>query len=333
MTAAARAAAKADPPLRGLWLFLLAIGGALLGVAVIGLGAWSWTKEQKDFVSTGPFLLWAALICAQTAAWAVAVPLLAGIRRGLDRLWARGIVVAAVFFCFVVLVGVFGGALGPHWAHWDDVQDPYGYLDHRWLRISILGIVGTLVAMYGVLAIWAIYRQLKAMLQRGNLGLGDVDDYLALQDKLQRLLVILGSALGLTILTVGAERNAILAWTARNCPTRSPVVEFVLGKASCPSRFPPEFMLIYGFFFTALLALAYTPAQLALVSVGRRIRDSVASLEGLNARNLADRRAEREALESLLDLKVGTAASFRSGLAILTPLIGSLTALLFGAAH
>jgi hypothetical protein len=333
MTVAARAAAKADPPLRGLWLFLLAVGGAFLGVAVIGLGAWSWTKERKDFALSGSFLLWASLICAQTAAWTVAVPLLAGIRRGLDRLWARDIVVAAFFFCLVVLIGVFGGALGPHWAGWDDVKDPYGYLDHRWLRISILGIVGTLVAMYGVLAIWAIYRELKAMLLRGNLGLGDVDDYLALQDKLQLLLVILGGALGLTILAVGAERNAILEWTQRNCPTRSPVVEFVLGTPSCPSHFPPEFMLIYGFFFTALLALAYIPAQLALASVGRRIRDTVASLEGLNAHNLAGRRAKRDALESLLDLKVGTAASFRSGLAILTPLIGSLTALLFGAAH
>jgi hypothetical protein len=325
--AAGQAAEGASPPLRGLWLFLLAVGGAALGVLVIMSGAWEWSQEHKDFVSSGPFLLWGALICTQTAAWGVAVYLFHGLRSDLEHCRERRILVAGGTLWVLVLGGVVAGAFGPQWAHWHSFE----YLDDRGARITILGAIGSLVAMYGVTAIWAIYWKLKAMLQAGNLGLDHVHLYLSLQDKLQQLLLIIGSALGLTILTVGAERNAVITWatTPPRCASRSPLETFVLGPVSCDTHFPPEYMLVYGFFFTVLLAVAYAPAQFALADVGRRIRDSAASLDSLTAQNVAGRQAERTALDELLDLKLGTFGSFRAALAILTPLIGSLTGLLF----
>ena len=289
-------------------------------------GARDWTNAQEHFLLTGPFLLWATLICSQTAAWAVAWRLLAKERKGLEPLWERRLVVPGLVLWLAAVGGAWAGAWGPAHAHWDS----YEYLDHRVIKIGILGLIGATVAMYGVLGIWAVYRRLKQMFDDGGLGLKDVPRYLVLQAKLRLLLLIVGSLLGLTILTVGAERNAVTAWAEPSCPSTTPLQTFVLGPAHCDAHFPAEYMLIYGFFFTVLLAFAYFPAQLALLSVGRRIRDSVASLADLTPVNLVGRRAEREALDELLDLKTGTASSFRAALAVLTPLIGSLTGLLFG---
>jgi hypothetical protein len=321
------AAAHAKPPLRGLWFFALAIGGLSAGAAVILWDHGDWTGDQKDFAWSGPFMLWGALICAQTAAWAVAVPMLAGRRKGLAHLWEKRIVVAGAVLWLFALVGAGIGAYGPDHGDWGSFE----YVDHRTIKIGILGAAGSAVAMYGVLGLWAVYRELKEKLGQGGIGLDYLGRYIVLQEKLQALLVIVGSLLGLTIFAVAAERNAVLAWGDPDCPTQTPLQKFVFGPAHCETHFPPEYMLIYGFFFTTLLAFAYAPAQLALVSAGRRIRDSAAPLDNLAPDAIVERHARREALESLLDLKLGTFGSFRSGLAILTPLLGSLTAVLFGA--
>lgn len=38
----------------------------------------SWSHRVRHFAGSGPFLLWLALICAQTMLWALALPPLAG---------------------------------------------------------------------------------------------------------------------------------------------------------------------------------------------------------------------------------------------------------------
>lgn len=310
---AERAAEPVDPPVRGLLFFGLALAGAAAGTAAIVWDYTDWSPDQKHVLWTGPFLIWAVLILAQTATWAVAVPILGQVRAGLAHLWEPRLVGAGVLLWLVAILGGFAGAYGPDRGNWHAFE----YLDHRTIKITVLSAVGSLVAIYGVLGIFAIYWELKVKLRAGSIGLDYVDDYLMLKGKLELLLLILGSALGLTILTVGAERNVVTAWAKSPC--------------GCDSHFPSEYVLIYGFYFTTLLAFAYAPVQIALAAVARRIRDSIASVDDLTTENLAERYELRQRLEDLLGLNAGTLANFRAGLAILTPLIGSLTGLLLGA--
>jgi hypothetical protein len=93
-------------------------------------------------------------------------------------------------------------------------------------------------------------------------------------------------------------------------------------------------VLVYGFYFTALLGFAYVPVGLALLDVGRRIRASVAPVADAMAPNadIGAWQEKRSKLGEILDLDLGTATSFRTAIAILTPVLGSLTGLLFKAA-
>ncbi len=152
--------------------------------------------------------------------------------------------------------------------------------------------------------------------------------FLELQAELQRFLGTLGAILGLLILSTGAQRLAVLSYPVKT--------EYGYG-----------IVLAYGFFFSILVAAVYLPTHLTLTSVGNGIRDAffpellptpehqpeadheTPEASATEHRDTWDERAaKREKLGAMLGLQVGPLSQFKTSAAILTPFIGSLTALL-----
>jgi hypothetical protein len=306
---------------RGTTILVWGVLGAAIGAVTVFGDVFSWTDHHQRFVHKGEFIVWFGLIVVQTTAWAIGLQLVREIRRGLrraDRRIAFAVVVMAIF----VGLGVLAGAFVPAHYHWHS----YGYLEHRRWKIAILGVFGAAVALYGFETMWKIYRELD---KRRREPVGPLDEeiprYLWLHDRLQQLIVLLGGAVGLATLAAGAERRVVGKWF--ECDA-TPFQSF-LGADHCrPLNFPAEYVLLYGFYFTTLLALAYGPVHLTLMAVGRRLR--AVALADVPVTDIETWQSKRSALNAVLDLDIATATSFRAALAILTPLIASLTGLLFG---
>jgi hypothetical protein len=90
-----------------------------------------------------------------------------------------------------------------------------------------------------------------------------------------------------------------------------------------PEVFPVDYVLLYGVFFTLLLALVYVPAYLKLQAAGRAI---IADYVPINPRtkDFAEEYEKRQQLTTLLRLDTSVASSFAAGAAIVTPLVTSL---------
>jgi hypothetical protein len=138
---------------------------------------------------------------------------------------------------------------------------------------------------------------------------------LALRGWLSWYTTILGTAIGLLVLTTGALRNAI-----------------VNAHGGQDGRFAPEGVLLYGAFFSVLLASIYIPAYLALTDAGQRMRDRCFPLSRRweNAEAWAAWYRQRKDFEEFLGLRLGTVASLRGVVGVLTPLASSAVSLLLG---
>jgi hypothetical protein len=319
-------------PLRGSLTLATGVVGIVVGAGVVVVDYCGWGETNRGFAWTGSFVLWLALICAQMAVWAVAIPLFHRIQKGLGhaREW-RVVATSAAVFLFA-LAGGLAGAIIPDVKGWSS----FDYLHGRPWKISLLSFVGAVVAVYGMVGMWRIYYELRSKRDL-PVTIRYLATYVKLHGKLQQLITVLGGALGLVVLAAAAERNAAHSWDARVCPHGLAVRvlhELGAGGAGCGGKFPYEFVLVYGFYFTALLGFAYVPVGLALLDVGRRIRASTTPISDAvkDGANLSAWQDKRSKLSEILDLDLGTTTSFRTAIAILTPLIGSLTGLLFKAA-
>jgi hypothetical protein len=94
--------------------------------------------------------------------------------------------------------------------------------------------------------------------------------------------------------------------------------------------FPSEFVLMFGLYYSALIALAYAPSYLALQAAGQRLLDANCPIPAPDTPTFVPDLERRTTLEGLLQLNVAASATFKSGVAILTPLFGSLVGLLLG---
>ena len=54
-------------------VLLVLLAGILFGAIVLFVDAAWWDARHRDFAGEGPFVLWAGLMCAQTALWALAL--------------------------------------------------------------------------------------------------------------------------------------------------------------------------------------------------------------------------------------------------------------------
>jgi hypothetical protein len=298
------------PPL-WLMLALAALGGFLGFADLFADRLWStWSDPQWHAVRTGPYALWVVLICLQPAVWFVALVPLVRVLKGLvpygSGRW-REILLQTGEFAVLVAVGI---GVSPFLVHFPD------YLPNHVAKLTSLSVLGGLFGLAAATGVWLTHERLRQM-ARAPVTDASFEELLATRDLLQNLFLFLGALVGLAILGAGAERAAVGAYSDLTAPHD-------------PGSFPQEYVLTYGIYFSILLALVYLPVHLTLRAVGHRLRDSYFALPAPTHPTWEDICRRRSTFEGLLALNIGPTASFRAGLAISTPLIGSLTGLLLG---
>jgi hypothetical protein len=252
----------------GLLVFVFAIGGFLAGLVIVGLAT---DENGSKFTLTPQFRVWSA-IAGALVALAVVVFLYSGaILLSLRSKFGKpgGLVRLSVLYC------VFSGLI-----FWVTIifgsPDTSRVADYSAPRAAFL-VLGLVASAPSIIGIWLIGLALMSMKgrifqlrrasqeQSGGLASDDVrmpkqvlSDLMLARIKLLALLSSVGSLVGVTVLATGALRNALLA--ARTTDGRA--VEY-----------PIEYVLIYGLFFSALLAIVYAP----VISVSRIHRETTLS--------------------------------------------------------
>jgi hypothetical protein len=311
-------------------LIAIALVGGAIAFGILSVGGLPENGTMPfghRFRESGEFRMWVFLIVAQTALWAVAATVLLApeMRRPLAGLWpeARIPVAASVIATGVPLVSIVAVA-----SLSSSIEYPLPA--HQW-KVFALSLIGAAVALVGVAELALVKFALQHDSPRGGTA-EDIKRYLALRTLLQRVLAIEGAIIGAAVLATGALRNAVVAYN----PSLAKFIKYNPGFAQThhlhTSAFPRELVLMYGAFFTLLLALLYAPVYFRLLEVGRANVDRACKAEEPASAAWLPAYEKRKKLEEHLQLEIATSASFRAGVAILTPLAGALVALLLGAA-
>jgi hypothetical protein len=283
---------------------------AVLCAVLLTLGVllfdWNSTRASEDFVKDTRFLIWAVILCAQSALWVVlARPIWQSLHGlysdyGADRVIVRRIATAiAVLIVLVVGFEVFFAPAVPHY--------PLAHHQYKLLALTAVGLAITLLAIAGMWFVEGLVERFPSTRQRERA----LPEYLRLRNDLRGFLGAAAAIIGASTLSTGALRGAILA----SVPGES---------------FPPEYVLYYGAFFSALLALAYLPAYLACRDAGRRLIDALQPIPNDRPSSWAEWHADRKALEELMQIDVATGKGVQAGLAIAAPFVGSAIGLLLG---
>jgi len=178
------------------------------------------------------------------------------------------------------------------------------------LALTGLALVVTLIA---AMAIWLIRGRAEALGRSPTITRSELQTYLLLRADLEWLLGFLGAVIGLAVLASAGLRHVYLSLPQDK-----------------KAAFDSGGVVLYGLVLSFLVALIYLPTFATIQRTGARIRDSAEELPEPGDPMLEARLAKRKALDELLKLQISATASFRAGVAILSPLLASLTSLLPG---
>ncbi|WP_084510661.1 hypothetical protein [Nocardia lijiangensis] len=132
--------------------------------------------------------------------------------------------------------------------------------------------------------------------------------YLTLRDDLQAFLWILGVVISLGTLALGFALQALIHDSDTD-DAQSQVSQAVW---------------VYGLYYTALLALSYGPAHVALLSVGRSIRDTIVGGTPIGKAEVEDWLRRRQELDGLLQLGQNPVSNIKAATLVVSPLLGIL---------
>jgi hypothetical protein len=329
-TSASSAAASESES--SIWELPLPALVAIAAIVICLVAAWvlrgaTSDRRSTQFISKPQFVLWLIIFCAQAAVWVLAlVPITRVTTRAFQTLrqshqlaWhtAAGMIVSAsLLLVLAVAFSIPPGQL-PHTGPFRGLaralrQLPQGDqwpLRHHTEKIDLIAGCGFLVGLVAIAGIWLTGMAFRPLARDGAPTAATLRAFLQQRNDLNTLLAIVGAIVGLGTLATGALRNAIVA---------------------VHIAFPSVYVLIFGLYYSGLIALAYAPSYLAMKAAGERIRDKGAELVAPCDKTFVEVIAKRRALEDLLQLNLSASASFKAGVAILTPLAGSLVALLIG---
>lgn len=290
---------------------LAALLGAGIGAAFLLADFWWWSSGTWTRVrQSSPFVLWAALICAQTTLWTLsAQPVWSMLQRNRAgwRRQRREIVTAGVLLiAFVVATAVISNVLHP-------IPGPgraNQVFPHQHLKVWGLTGVALVLALGVAVTVWLIRGRLDEL----DSGAGDkeIELFIEFRSELERLLGILGAIVGLAVLATAALRQVVLEYAGGH-PRAS---------------FPPDYPLLYGLILSLVVALVYLPTYLALLQAGTDLRDRAAPLRSPGEPDFETVIAKRKTLTDLLGLDISASTSFRVGATILSPLFAALVSLL-----
>jgi hypothetical protein len=277
-----------------------------------------------SFVATGLFLglldpnragLWHLLMALQPALWLASV---FGVFQELRSLRLDGPVRrserTALVLCtllawfmssfpFLVQLITRQGAL-------PDDLDVLLQLPHLRAKLLLMGMLQALVATLHTAGMLSVHIQLLAP---EAVGLDDeVPRYQRLQRRLARFLVFSAITIGMATLSLGAFHGVLL-------------------KVDPSQVFEPSRVLGYGIYYTGLLASVYLPTRKTLTDLGEALAARFVRPVPAEGMSWKDWSQEQEAVRVWLGLRSTALQDLQQGLAVLAPLLASLSALAFGA--
>jgi hypothetical protein len=286
---------------------LVAVLGAGIGAAVLLADWWTWPGGTWATLGhSSPFVLWAALICAQTTLWTLAAaPVWSMLQR--NRAGWNG-QRAEIVRSGLLLVAFVGAMVGI-----SNLTGPVpSVFPHQHAKVWSLTGVALVLALGVAATIWLIRGRLKEL--RSGESDREIELFITFRGELERLLGILGAIVGLAVLATAALRQVVLEYAARH--------------PKAGASFPPDYPILYGLILSLVVALAYLPTYLALLQAGSDLRDRGAPLRGPGEPDFEAVIAKRKTLTELLGLDISASTSFRVGATILSPLFAALVSLL-----
>jgi hypothetical protein len=300
---------------RTQFVMLAAVVGLALGAGVIYIDAGSWNQATKSFAKSSAFQFWVGLLAAQTMLWTLALPPLLSLFR---RQWRarrlgalrREVVPSALVLSSLVAALVILPRL---------TQKLPDFMPHRALKVDVLTGLALIVALLASMSIWLIRSRAETLQGAQPINKHTLDTFSRMRSDLERLLGFLGLVIGLAVLASAALRHVALLADEK--------AAFAL-PGNKKVDFPADTVVLYGLVLSLILALVYLPSYLTLQQTGQRLRDRIQPLPEPDDPQFEAHLAKRKAIDELLGLQVSASASFRAGVFILTPLLGSLTSLL-----
>jgi hypothetical protein len=292
---------------------VLIIIGAVVGFFLFTLYPGK-SRDTKGFMGTYEFAVWRVLLAATGALCGALIPSVIASYTGIlnwpkDRKYNSSRLQAGPLWGAVLLIGVFIVAvtLLP-----GGISQPIAGWKYRVAVLTAAGLATASPAFVGIALVRLAVAQVQAKVDKQN-EWGEpvkdlVNDLNDLRARLQYLLICLGIIIGAVTFSTGGLRLAVTA------------------RPSHPS-YPAALPLVNGAVYTALIAAVYIPSYVALQ---RCATDLVEKLYPLQSNQVPAKSWEesRAVLQRLLRLEKSAGASLQSGLAILTPLITSIFAVL-----
>lgn len=336
---------------RAVRLFSPLLAAAAVGASVFATW-WLSRDANAEFQKTPQFLIWVLLFSTQLAIW-IAGYVIVG--RDLVRLWPTGRwrgwakIIAGPLWAVLAFLG-FSLSIVPTYGFlreefpftpvFERLPDGREWpLVHQTGRLTGLTLVAIGLALLAVLGMFLVRSKLLEHARRTNVTDQHLTDFLTLRGRMLRLLAVVGLAIGIGTLVIGALKQAMDA-AAPSAAPRVAYCDDVKGKdletlAYCEGVPKPkatartiddQFIVLFGLYYSGLLMLAFAPVYLAFLTAGKNlVRRTVGDSDPF-----LERQEKRKKLEDALQLNVSAATTFKSSVAVFAPLFGSLVSLLLG---
>lgn len=284
--------------------------GFVLGFYLVSLSPGA-APENESFVESAEFEIWRVLLASNLSIWIGSIPLQtrwfkqAHKTAGSGR---RGFWIAFTEFVIVILVIVM-----VLWMARGDAGPP---LEHATLRLVIVQTVGIVVSGFSVMGLLIVGNAARTHpVSWESPDTTNANRILHFRKFNRRFLALLGGFIGLSVLATGALRDAEVA---------------------AGIMFPSENVVLYGAFFTALVAALYVPAYAAVESLAMRMLDKAfpiptIGLSDYSPGNAVDQMQGREVYSNTLKVGGTAKGNLEGVLLVFTPLLTALFASALGA--
>lgn len=184
------------------------------------------------------------------------------------------------------------------------VTSDFPLLSKKIRLLIILGSITFLPAALGIILIPKVAKiELKREFSFDNYIIS-IKKYLHYRELIQLYLYSSGAIVGLITLFDGALRNLLLA----------------VGVSE--SDFPLFVVIIFGLYWSAILALYYAIGYLSLLECGRNLQDNICPL--YSSKSLVQDIEEHKKIGEILKLDIRADQLFRNSIAILAPLLSGI---------
>jgi hypothetical protein len=253
--------------------------------------------------------LWHILVSVQVPLWAAALawgwrPLFhhdsPWAREKSVWLWPR---IHALLFAIAACLPIYRSPV----AHILAERSKLPYHEGKLLAVTLMGVSVAALQEWGLLSAHGEasneLARLDETLSRQALT-QVVARYLQLRSRVQGFVSWVGAIIGVATLATGCLRNSV----------DSP-------------EFPPEFVIVYGLYFTILLALVFLPALYSVQALGTELARRLSRPEPLPSESGDWKHwsEEQNALAGYLGLQQNPLQVMQSALSVLAPLVGSVS--------